>query len=157
MKSKPTNAKTESRSIHEVAFRLAFDMRLQIAPRSGADGVGITTHQMRIVRLVAAKDRVTLMDVVDTLKRDKAQVTRLINGMEKLGLIRRAPNPNDGRSKILVLADKGAAVIDRMAKIEAEFSKQLTRNLSTEDLETFFRVADKLSDNLKDIDGEATS
>ena len=129
-------------------------MGLQIAPRMGEEGVGVSKVQMRALRLVWSEEGVTLMDITKTLKRDKAQVTRLIDELVKAELVMRVPNPDDGRSKILRLTDGGVKLFERVEAVEAQFSEKLIRGIEPEDLAAFYRVADQLSDNLKNIEAD---
>lgn len=140
---------TRKRSIHEVAFRLNHDMALQIAPEVAKMDVGLTAQQLRTMRLIWASENVTLVEIADTLKRNKAQVVRLVDELCKAGMVVRQPNPNDGRSKILTLTEQGEGFFRQIEAIEDRFGAQLTQGISPDDLAAFFRVADQLSANLK--------
>lgn len=142
----------KKRTIHEAAFRLAYDMSLQMAPRLESLGVSLAPQQLRTMRLIWSKSECTLVDVSRTLKRDKGQVARIIDGLEKAGMVSREPNPNDGRSKLLKLTHQGHNFFDSIEAIEADFSKDLRQGLSAEDLKTFFRVSDQISENIRSID-----
>jgi len=140
------------RTVHEVAFRLNMDMTMQIAPRLGALDASLSQQQLRTMRLIWSHDQVTLVDIAQTLKRDKSQVVRLIDELSKADMVAREPNPKDGRSKILKLTPKGEAFFTKIEDIEAQFSDQLVDNIDPKDLDAFFKVADRLSENLKKID-----
>lgn len=142
----------KTRTVHEVAFRLSHDMSLQIAPRLGELGKTLAPQQLRTMRLIWSGENVTLVDVADTLKRDKAQVVRLIDKLVEAGMVTREPNPEDGRSKILKLTPEGYAFFEGIEALEADFSEKLVEGIARQDLETFFRVSDQLSKNLRDID-----
>lgn len=142
----------KKRSVHEVAFRLSYDMSLQIAPRLDKVGADLAPQQLRTMRLIWSGDNITLVDIAKMLKRDKAQVVRLVDSLETAGMVVRKPNPADGRSKILKLTPKGNGLFSKIEKIESQFSKQLISGISSSDLQTFFEVSDKLSENLKEID-----
>ena len=140
------------RSIHEVAFRLSYDMSLQITARLGEIGADLPPQQIRTLRLIWSGKDVTLVDIANTLKRDKAQVVRIIDQLSKVGMVKREPNPKDGRSKILKLTPKGRTFFERIENIEAQFSQALINDISTKDLNTFFEISDRLSENLKNIE-----
>ena len=69
--------------------------------------------------------------------------------MERDGLIRREPLPRDARRKRIVVTDKAlayrAAVMADIQGLEAE----LTRGVDADDLEVFFRVIEKMLDNMR--------
>lgn len=140
------------RAVHEAAFRLSHDIGLQIGPRLGKVGINLAPQQLRTMRLIWSRNKTTMIDISKTLKRDKAQVTRLIDELCKAGMISRETNPDDGRSKILKLTQKGNALFIRIEKIEAQFSEELIEGISEKDLQIFFDVSDQLSDNLREID-----
>lgn len=139
------------RTVHEVAFRLSHDMATQIAPEIEKFELGLTKQQMRTMRLIWASDQVTLVDVAKTLKRNKAQVVRLVDELSKAGMVVRKPNPKDGRSKILSLTDRATNFFKTIEMIEEKFSTQLTEGISRQELDVFFSVADRLSANLRDL------
>ena len=141
----------KKRTIHEVAFRLSHDMALQVAPEIEKFELGLTKQQMRAMRLIWAHDQATLVDVASTLKRNKAQVVRLVDELCNAGMVVRKPNPKDGRSKLLSLTQRATDFFDAVEAIEEKFSAQMTDGISEQDLATFFAVADKLSANLKDL------
>ena len=141
------------RTLHEAAFRLAFDMQTQMADKVGDFGVELTPLKMRILRVIwsASTNNVSAQDIVKTVKRDKAQVARIIEDLCAQGLVRREVDPSDRRSKILFLTDQGAAIFASVEEIEATFAAALTRGIDRSDLAAFFRVADKISENLKEM------
>ena len=142
----------KNRTIHEVAFRLSYDMGVQIAPRLSHLNISLAPQQLRAMRRVWTKGETTLADICATLKRDKGQVTRIIDGLCKLELLTREPNPNDGRSKLLKLTPQGHRFFEAIEEVEAEFSAELTRGISKEDLSVFFKVSDSLSENIRKMD-----
>ena len=87
-----------------------------------------------------------------TLKRDKGQVSRIIDELCKADMVVRKPNPDDGRSKLVTLTDAGHEVFEYVDSIEQQFASQLTQGISTADLTTFFSVSDRLAANLQQID-----
>ena len=139
-------------TIHEVAFRLSHDMALQVAPEIEKFELGLTKQQMRALRLIWSNDQATLVDVASTLKRNKAQVVRLIDELCSAGMVVRKPNPKDGRSKLLSLTQKAIHFFETVEAIEAKFSEQLIDGIAPRDLDIFYSVADRLSANLREID-----
>ena len=139
------------RSVHEVAFRLSYDMSLQIRPRLGEIGVELAPQQLRVMRLIWSAGQTTLVDIAHTLKRDKSQVVRIIDELSRLGMIVRKPNPDDGRSKILVLTRKAMKFFEKIEAIESQFARELTQGIRKSDLDVFYKVSDQLSNNLRGI------
>ena len=146
-----TQPKAKTRTVHEAAFRLSFDLSIQIAPRLNSLDIQLTKQQLRAMRQIWAKEKATLTELTKTLKRDKGQIARLIDELAGMKMVERIPNPEDGRSKLLQLTPKGYQFFESIEKIEAEFSDRLTKGIDKEHLEIFFSVSDTLSDNLRDL------
>lgn len=144
----------KNRTVHEAAFRLSYDLSLQIGPKVGKLGLNLAPLQIRALRLIWSTENATMMDLSKTLKRDKGQITRLVDELCKSELVKRVPNPNDGRSKLLTLTKKSADFFKTVEKIEETFSEQLVDGIDPADLAVFFAVSDKLSANLKEISDE---
>ena len=75
--------------------------------------------------------------VVDELGIDKGAVSRQITHLVELGLLARAPDPDDGRAALLTLSDDAAA---RLARVRAERSQRFDRRLgdfTTDELVAF--------------------
>lgn len=142
----------KKRTIHEVAFRLSYDLKLQIMPHLGKLEFKPAPLQLRAMRQIWSSDETTLLDISKTLKKDKSQVKRLIDELCSSGLVYREPHPKDKRSKILKLTDKGNEFFTLIESIEAKFSKQLISGIPKEELDTFFKVSDQLSKNLQQIE-----
>ena len=60
----------------------------------------------------------------------RSTMTGVVGRMEKRGLVRTAPNPQDGRSILVALTPKGRSVVPRLRAIESELDDRIQKNLS---------------------------
>ena len=140
------------RAIHSVAIQVAWDLGARISPMVDPVTKGLTTFQFRALRLIWSQKQATLMEIAKTLRRDKSQVTRLIDDLCDAGYVERVPNEADRRSKLLLLTEKGQEMFASVEAIEAKFAEKLVEGIDRADLETYFAVSDRLIENLKEID-----
>ena len=140
---------TKKRTIHEVAFRLSYDLTQQIAPHIGKLEVKPAPLQIRAMRQIWSSESTTSQDIAVALKKDKSQVKRIVDELCAMELINRAPHPTDRRSKILQLTQKGNDFFTAIEAIETTFSQQLIEGISEQDLTTFFKVSDVLTANMQ--------
>ena len=140
------------RAIHTVAFQVAWDLGARISPMVDPFTKGLAPLQFRALRLIWAQKQATLMEIAKTLRRDKSQVTRLIDELCDAGFVERVPNEADRRSKLLLLSEKGQQLFASVEAIEARFAERLVEGIDRADLETYFAVSDRLIENLKEID-----
>ena len=75
---------------------------------------GLTIHHFTALNhLVRLGDGKTPMDLARAFQVPKTSMSHTLAGLEKRGLIRMEPNPDDGRGKLVRLTDSGQAVRNR--------------------------------------------
>jgi len=88
-------------------------------------------------------------DLADLMNIQDSSLARLIDRMERDGLLHRIENPMDKRVKFLQLTEAGRLkAVDLLPK-GAEFSNLLLEDISEEELEIFNRVLNKMLNNIK--------
>ena len=82
----------------------------------------------------------------------RSTATNMLKLMEAKGLIERVSVPKDARLKKIVLTGKAINIHKQIEKNIMDFEKQLSRGLSEEEIETFFRILDKIKNNMEEIE-----
>ncbi len=77
---------------------------------------------------------------------EATSLSRILKSMEEKGLIIRKKNPADGRSVLLHLTDFGKEMRDFSKGVVLKFDEAVKENISEEDLKTFIRVANSITD-----------
>lgn len=109
---------------------------------------GIYGHVIGFLSENAHKD-VYQKDIEEHLSIRRSSVTSLLNQMEKAGFIERHSVDGDGRLKRVALTQKS---LDIHGSIECELSKieiKLREGRSEDDLDTLFRLLDKIKNNVE--------
>lgn len=112
-----------------------------------------TPTQMRIVGYILDnidKGYVYQKDIEEALNLSKATVSDVINRMEKNDLIERKLNPNDTRSKRIVLKGNAKKFFEENKIKLRELEKKASKNISLEELNNFSNVLNKMIANLKE-------
>lgn len=98
----------------------------------------LVSHFAVLNHLVRLGDRRTPLAIARAFQVPKTTMTHTLSGLERAGLIRFAPNPDDGRSKCVVLTDDGRRFRDEaVARLRPAVS-EMTRHVPR------VRVADAL-------------
>jgi DNA-binding MarR family transcriptional regulator len=92
---------------------------------------------------MSQKELAALMNVQDP------SLARLIDRMERDGLLRRIENPMDKRVKFLELTETGRSKAVDMMPLGEDFSNLLLEDITKEEIENFHRVLDKMQKNIK--------
>lgn len=93
----------------------------------------------------------------DTFQRDfeahfsirRSTATQMLKLMENHGLITKEPVPYDARLKKIVLTDKAIEIHNQIEKNINTLEETLSRGITPEEQETFYRVLDKIKANLE--------
>lgn len=133
----------------ESLFHLVHALKRQLFEQAEQLNVSLTPMHIRVMKIIDRKKPCTAIDIASFLSRDKAQVTRLVNTLIEKDLITKEPNPNDKRSQYLCVTETGTALVDEIAKIDANTMKMMTKNLSEEELSEFQRISSLMSKNLE--------
>lgn len=111
-------------------------------------GLPLTPEQFMLIDLLWNQGEMSQQQLADQLHKDKNSVTKLVDAIERKGLVMRKQNINDRRSNTIVLTEKaeilkpgakekGIAVLDKMLK-----------GIDEEELRTFMSTLRKLNENM---------
>src|SRR5271156_179132 len=118
-------------------------------------GLGLTSARWQILGAIVAAER---PQPVAWLARDlganRQNVQRIINDLQKEGLVAFKTNPHHRRAQLVVLTDKGQRTFDAAMRLQAPWINKLSERLQVEDLEATHRVIAALQQKLEG-DGDA--
>ena len=79
----------------------------------------------------------------------RQHIQKLVDALRDDGLVQIRPHPTDGRSRLVVLAPKGAAFLDELRTREVELFAELAEGLSLERLEEATEVVQEVRTRLE--------
>jgi DNA-binding MarR family transcriptional regulator len=119
-------------------------------------GLGLTSARWQILGTIVAANR---PQPVAWLARDlgahRQNVQRIVNDLEKEGLVAFEPNPHHRRAPLVVLTAKGKRTYEAAMRLQAPWVNNLADGLRVEDIETTHSVMTALRRKLEgDRDAE---
>lgn len=72
----------------------------------------LSPEQWGLLLQIAEKGEPTMSDLVDTTVGDHPNVTRLVNGLVRMGYVERMQNPEDKRSHLISVTADGTSLIE---------------------------------------------
>ncbi|WGV98976.1 MarR family transcriptional regulator [Vibrio sp. YMD68] len=129
-------------------FHLVHSWKRQLSEQLVSLGYDVAPMHMRAMKIMTKQSPCSSIEIAKFLRRDKAQVTRLVNTLIKEGLLSKASNPEDKRSHFLTLTGSGKDLMNKVSEIDQAILLQMARGISNEDLEKFNGIAEKMADNL---------
>lgn len=112
-------------------------------------GETITPEQWFILFALRGTDGRSQTDLTDPTLDDRPNITRIVAGLEAAELVRRDPDPSDGRRRIVRLTPAGEALLDRVLAHAARERGRMFDGLSAADLEVLDRATRTVERNLR--------
>ncbi|ADL03758.1 MarR family winged helix-turn-helix transcriptional regulator [Lacrimispora saccharolytica] len=110
----------------------------------------ITGLQGRVISFVMDKSEdVFQRDIEKELDIRRSTATALLQLMEKKGLLTREAVSDDARLKKIVLTEKSLGIHNQIKNFLDQVERQLIKGLTDDEINTFFSVMKKISNNIK--------
>ena len=108
---------------------------------------GMSVVQWRMLALIHASAPITSSVLVKAVAMDAGLFSRNLKSLISDGLVLSRINNNDHRQQVLRLSKRGTDQYERAAPLMQERRKDLTKNISAKDLNTFFSVLGQIEIN----------
>ena len=114
---------------------------------------GLSPVQLKILHhlLIHSKDIIFQRDIEKLIESRRSTTSGILNTMEKNNLIKRINNEKDARSKQIILTEYGLNFSIYMLEQKNNFEKKVTNNITKEELDIFFRVTEKIKNNIMNM------
>lgn len=109
----------------------------------------ITPEQFGLMTHLWKQDGLSQQELAVLTCRDRANVTRLIDILEREGIVERRDDSTDRRVFKIFLTKKGKDIEDKMADVAKQAIKDATQGVTKEELEICMKVLRKTKENLK--------
>lgn len=112
-------------------------------------GHDVTCEQWSVLVHLWRENGQNQQDLATTSCKNKTSMTRLINNMEKHGLVLRVSNKQDRRQKQVYLTKKGRNLQAKLLKIVRRTLEDAQRNISHKDIALCKDVLNRIYENAK--------
>jgi len=102
-----------------------------------------------LAQLERAPDGLSMTALSSHLMVTGANVTALVDGLAREGLVQRAPHPSDRRSQVIRLTAKGKRFFNRMAPVQEQWIDELMVGLERDEMAELFRLLGKLKSSAR--------
>ena len=139
----------ENESFANTVFAIAHSYRLAMRTALKANETGLNAMHVQCLSFIEKQQSCTANDIVNHFLRDKGQIARLIKEMLDKKWLNKSAHPKDKRSALLSLSAEGKVLAARITEAQSDIQKKMQKNLSTEELQEFTRIAAIISANLE--------
>ncbi len=110
----------------------------------------ITPEQFVVIEVLMHRDGLYQRQLSEITLKDRPNITRIINILEKNGYVNRVADKNKRKVFKIYLTDKAKNLFPALAQVVKEYRKTMTEGIDKNDLETCMSVLNKVLDNLLD-------
>lgn len=117
-----------SKDVYEYLAEFRYQIRKFLHfSEAAARSHGLTPQQHQLLLAVKGypeRDYVTPSELAERLQITHHACVGLIDRCEQLGLVKRRPNPEDGRSVLIEVTDEGLKILETLSEIHLEEIKR---------------------------------
>ena len=112
-------------------------------------GFDISGEQWIILKRAHEEPGISQKEIAKSTYKDPASVTRMLDLLEKRGLLERQDHGNDRRSYSIYLTNDGLAFVKNILPLAEEMRDFGLRDVSESEKQTFIKVLNKIYNNLE--------
>ena len=110
--------------------------------------VDLTKDQWLVLKKVNDEDSVSPLEIARLLGKEAASMTRILDILERKGLLIRSPNPADRRSSIISATPSGEQLFQQVLPLVQGIRDQAVSGFSSAEIQQLKNALQKISDNL---------
>ena len=124
---------------------------------STALGANRTVGRHALIRLLhfANHKRMTQFEIAGEMQVTSSNITFLVDGLEKEGLVRRSPHPSDRRTVHVQLTEEGENFANLIVPSMARFMARMLDGFSDDEKRTFAALLERFRHNANTFDAKA--
>lgn len=116
--------------------------------------IGLHKGQPPILAMLWERDGLTQKEIAETLRLRPSTVTAVLKGMERAGLLKREPDPEDMRVSRVYLTEKGKHLKKDVEEIIKTLEEECFAGFTLEEKVLLRRFLIQIRDNLKRVNSE---
>ncbi|GAA4743555.1 MarR family winged helix-turn-helix transcriptional regulator [Flavisolibacter ginsenosidimutans] len=111
-------------------------------------GISVTIEQWSVLYHLWKADGISQQELCNATFRDKPSITRLVDNLEKLGLVKRVAHDKDRRINKILLTKEALKLEGETMQLAEETLNEALAGVSQKDIEMCKEVLQKVYDNL---------
>ena len=112
-------------------------------------GLNLTIEQWSVLYHLWKEDGKSQQDLCNATFRDKPSITRLVDNLEKLKLVKRVPSKDDRRMNLIVLTPEAKKLQEETMELASETLNEALEGVPADRIDVCKEVLQVVYDNLK--------
>lgn len=111
----------------------------------------LTIEQLHILKHIDKNTGKTQSEICQRTFKSPANITRILDRLEKKKLLIRRKNPEDRRSSLVLLTDQGAELGVKVANLFYSLSSKIEQNIKSEEIDIVKSVLGQIETNIQKL------
>ena len=148
-------SKIIDQSIGYLVGRLSRAIIKRLSKKFQDAGVDVSYEQWSILVHLYRQDGQTQQALARTAVKDKAAITRLLNGLEKKNIVLRIPDQNDKRSNLVYLTNKAKELKPHLVGFVEEMLEEAEQGIDPDEMTRCRATINKIFANVDRLNNPA--
>lgn len=114
--------------------------------------LGVATAQLPVLTALKDGAQLSQTELARWAKVEQPTMAQMLSRMERDGLIKRQPDPNDKRSSLISLTEKAHDALPAGRAVLRQGNVDMTKGLSTEEVATLVALLRRVLSNIEDLE-----
>lgn len=127
-----------------------FKLKQYASEQLRTHGIDITPEQFLLIDLLWNEGPMSQQKMADLMQKDKNSIKKIVDGLEKKGLVLRNRNTSDKRSNTLVLSKEAEEMKVGAKEFGLSILDDVLKDIPENEVQTFVDVLQKMNKNMSD-------
>jgi DNA-binding MarR family transcriptional regulator len=134
-------------SLGFIIYRTALALKSALQRSFKENGYEITGEQWAIIRHLWEEEALSQREIAEKTSKDKPNITRMLDALEKKHLILRQSDPRDRRKYCIYLTKEGKQLYERLLPLTQSLRQRVTQNLAPAEIDLAKEILNKVYHN----------
>jgi DNA-binding MarR family transcriptional regulator len=139
-------------SLGLMIYRTGLALKSSLQRRFKEHGIEITAEQWVLIRHLWEEEGLSQRQIGEKAAKDKPNITRMLDALEKKRLIRRQPDLRDRRKFCIYLTKEGKQLHDRLLPLTRTFRERITQDLSQPEMDHLKDALTKINRSIGNLE-----
>jgi DNA-binding MarR family transcriptional regulator len=112
----------------------------------------LSKNQPMVIKIIGMEGEMMPSTIGKYTGMEKSSLTRMVDNLEKKGIVYRKTDPDDRRKVLVSLTEKGLRYYNYLTKITAEMADEILKFVDEQDVEEFVQSLETMVRILRKID-----
>jgi DNA-binding MarR family transcriptional regulator len=132
-------------------FRKSFaSLKMYFNKMIKENGIDATTEQWGLLNIIHTFPGITQSEIATRNMKDKTNITRMLDLLEKKGCIERKKDKEDRRIYRIFITNKGKLLLESIVPVAIKINEKATQGLTREEIIFFKNILEKIFNNTRE-------